>query len=178
MDYKGLYMYKINGFTKKIQGHTILFVLLLTLFSVSSYGQKILSVKDLSNSTTVLKTSGIDVDRLNSLMQDIQPAAYFKNGKSNYYGLVSPVVLFVDYAQLSNISTQINKLARIEMVKIYLRGNNPEMVSQELLNQLPSLKYIFFVCDACGESNMTNILFSRRDLSENILVIHNSEINN
>lgn len=173
-------MLKKFRFAIKIQSQSrlILIALLLALFSVSSYGQQVVSVKDLKNSTSVLKNKDIDVNRLNSLINDLQPAAYFQNGKNNYYGLGGAVVLFVDFAQLSNISSQINKLARVEMVKIYLNGNNPQMVNPELLNELPNLKYIYFVCDSCGGSGMTNALSSRQLFSEDILVIHNAETNN
>lgn len=152
--------------------------LFLILSFSFSYGQQVVSLKDLKNSSSVLRNKDIDVNRLNSLIYDLQPAAYFQSGKTNYYGPGGSVVLFVDFAQLSNIPSQINKLARVEMVKIYLKGNNPQMVNPELLNELPNLKYIFFICESCGDSNMTNALSSRKSFSEDILVIHNAEINN
>lgn len=178
MNVKDIKMFNKHCFTIDKEGRFILFVFLLALFSVSSYGQKIISAKDIESSTTVLKNGGFDVDRLNSLLNDIQPAAYFQNGETNYYGSGDSEVLYVDFAQLSNIPSQINKLARVEMVKIYLKGNNPQMVNPEFLNELPNLKYIFFVCESCGGSNMTNALSSRQSFSEDILVIHNAEINN
>lgn len=178
MSFKGIKIVKIHCFTENSKVHLIVFVLLLSLFSVSSYGQKIISAEDLESSSAILNKSGFDASRLNSLLNDVQPAAYFQNGKMNYYGTTSPEVLYVDFGQFSNISTEINKLSSVELVKVYLKDNNPLVVNQEILNELPNLKYIFFVCDRCGESNMTNMLASRKDLSDKILVIHNSEIEN
>lgn len=160
------------------EGRILLFALLLVLASSSSYGQKVIHESALKSSKMVGSKGGGDSDRLNSLLYDLHDAAYFQKGKINYYGTFSPVVLFVDVEQFPNITTDKNKLARVELVKIYMKGRSPRTVNQEVLDQLPSLKYVFFVCDTCSESEMTNFFPTRDDVQKDILIIYNSETDN
>src|SRR5690554_2470961 len=160
------------------QGRNLLFAFLMVLFSVSSYGQKVINESVLKSTTALVGNSGNDSNRLNSLLYDIHDSAYFQNGKINYYGNSSPVVLFVDVDQFQNISTSINKLARVELVKIYMKGRSPRTINQEILDNLPSLKYIFFVCSNCSESEMTNFFPARDEVEKDVLIIYNSETPN
>lgn len=162
----------------KKEGQVASLLFLLVLFSVPSFGQSVVKESALKTSSASIKNSGFNADKLNSLLYDLQDAAYFKDGKINYYGVSSPSVLFVDVDQLQNISSQLNKLMRVELVKIYLKGRSPRAINKEVLNELPNLKYIFFVCDNCSESEMTNFLPTREDVEKEILIIYNSETPN
>ncbi|MGB3344629.1 MAG: hypothetical protein WBA61_12030 [Aequorivita sp.] len=160
------------------EGRILLFLFLLVLFSAPSFGQTVIHESALKTSTSFNKKGGFNSDRLNSLLYGLHDAAYFKDGKMSYYGISSPVVLFVDVDQLQNISGQINKLMRVELVKIYMKGRSPRTINKEVLDELPNLKYVFFVCDRCGESEMTNFFPVRDDVVKDILIIYNSETTN
>lgn len=162
------------------EGRTLLFLFLLAIFSAPSFGQNVIHEPSLKTSTALMGKSEFDSERLNSLLYDLHDAAYFKDGKMSYYGISSPVVLFIDVDQLQDISSQINKLARVELVKIYLKGRSPRAVNMEVLDDLPNVKYVFFVCDRCGESEMTNLFSSRANGEDekDILIIYNSETKN
>lgn len=180
---------EINYFKQTVQASTaatilnrqiriLFFAFCMLLFTISSYGQKVIHESVLKNSTSLVGKSNTDSNRLRSLLYDLQDAAYFKDGKISYYGETSPVVLFVDADQLQNISGQINKLMRVELIKVYMNGRSPRTIDQEILDELPNLKYVFFVCDRCGESEMTNLFPVRDDVVKDVLIIYNSETAN
>lgn len=175
MNFKGLQMSRIINITRSSPVGLILCTVLLTLISVSSYGQQVLSVQDLNNLGSGFNRSSLDKDRLASLMNDSQSAAYFQGGKISYYGAPNPIVLYVDSAQLSSMTSELKNLSRIEMVKIYSKSGNPQVLDKEVVEKLPNLKYIFYVCDNCGTSNMTNTISAFKGLPEEAVVIHNSE---
>src|SRR5690606_26861754 len=104
-------------------------------------------------------------------------AAYFQKGQTKYYGEAAPVVLFVDMAQLHAISGQLDKLSKVEMVKIYLNGGSLRAVNKNVLYELPHLKYVFLVCERCVESEITSFLPQQDGAARDILVIYNSETN-
>lgn len=178
MNFKGLQMSGIINITKSIRLGLVLCTVLLALTNVSSYGQQVLSVQDLNNSGSGFSRSSFDKDRLDSLMNDSQSAAYFQGGKISYYGAPNPIVLYVDAAQISSITSELKNLSRIEMVKIYSKSSNPQVLDKEIVEKLPNLKYIFYVCDNCGTSNMTNTISAFNGFPEEAVIIHNSEKRN
>ncbi len=160
------------------KGQMLLILFLLVLSNAPFYGQTVIHEPALKTSSAVMNRGSFNLDRLNSLLYDLQDAAYFRDGKMSYYGISSPTVLFVDVDQLQNISGQINKLMRVELVKIYMKGRSPGTINEEVLEELPNLKYVFFVCDRCGEWEMTNLFSSRDDAVKDLLIIYNSETAN
>jgi len=116
-----------------------------------------------------------DYGRASSLIYKRNSAAYFQGGQNKYYGETKPVVLHVDMNQLHNISSQLDKLSKVEMVKIYLNGGSLRAVNKNVLYELPHLKYVFLVCQRCVESEMTNFLPPYDGEVRDILIIYNSE---
>ncbi len=153
----------------------LMIMVLFILFSDYAYGQNVIHVSALNGSS--MKNNGeFDFERAKSLIYKRNSAAYFQDGQTKYYGETQPVMLFVDMNQLQAISGQLDKLSRVEMVKINLNGGNVRSINKNVLYELPLLKYVYLVCDRCVESEMTNFLPPQDGEIRNILVIYNSEI--
>lgn len=153
----------------------VMIMVLFILFSDYAYGQNVIHVSALNGSS--MKNNGeFDFERAKSLIYKRNSAAYFQDGQTKYYGETQPVMLFVDVNQLQAISGQLDKLLRVEMVKINLNGGNVRSINKNVLYELPLLKYVYLVCDRCVEAEMTNFLPPQDGEIRNILVIYNSEI--
>lgn len=157
-------------------GQVIITVILLAFFSGYTYSQNVIHVSELDGSGVTMNNRGYDFERASSLIYKRNSAAYFKDGQMKYYGQTSPVVLFVDENQLSAISGQIDKLSKVEMVKIYLNRGSVRAINKSVLYDLPRLKYVFLVCERCVISEMTNFLPPQDGAVRDILIIYDSEI--
>ncbi len=162
---------------KKVE-RFFLAVIVIMLFSITTYGQNIVHESEIKNSSNPLSENGSGNENLKSLLYDHNSAAYFQNGTTNFYG-ESPSVLFVDFEQFSSIPNQLNKLRDVELVKIFMKTNSPSRIDIQILDRLPNLKYVFLVCDTCNSQNIKNMLSSVQETStSDLMFIYNSDIKN
>lgn len=168
--------YKVSTFKKTPS--FFLFAICIMLFGFSTYGQRVIHESELHNNTSLL-SNDIDTEKISSLLYDHNAAAYFQNGQVNYYG-DQPLVLYVDFEQLSTIPMQSENLQEVELVKIYMKTNSPQQIATQNFSGLPSLQYVFLVCDRCTASNLKNLFSTDQEMNitKNILTVFNSDEKN
>jgi len=154
-------------------------LLFFLLSGISSFGQQVIPISNLESTPSLLnESSGHNMERLRSLLYELQPAAYFMDGTRSYHG-DQALVLYVDEQGLSAINQERNKLTEIELVSVELQNPNSGFLNQEVFRLLPGLKFIVFNCEACPESQIRNMLRSwGQFLGDRVLIVYNTEIPN
>jgi hypothetical protein len=84
--------------------------------------------------------------RLKNLLEEVQPAIYFRNGEIRLYG-ENPTSLYTDVASLQTLLSRITANESIEIVTISLSQSsdlrNP--IDLSIFSNFPNLKYIYIM---------------------------------
>ena len=84
--------------------------------------------------------------RLKNLLEEVQPAIYFRSGEIRLYG-ENPASLYTDVASLQTILSRITANESIEIVTISLSQSsdlrNP--IDLSIFSNFPNLKYIYII---------------------------------
>jgi hypothetical protein len=92
------------------------------------------------------RTSVSNSNRLEQLLNEVQPALYFHSGNLKEYG-ENPTSLYTDSSSLNNITLSIAHKKTIEIVTIKLNQNldlsNP--MDLTVFSSFPNLKYIYIL---------------------------------
>ena len=84
--------------------------------------------------------------RLKNLLEEVQPAIYFRSGEIRLYG-ENPTSLYTDVASLQTLLSRITANESIEIVTISLSQssdlNNP--IDLSIFSNFPNLKYIYIM---------------------------------
>ncbi len=100
----------------------------------------------LRSSESTARNLNTNSNRLEKLLNEVQPAIYFLNGEVKSYG-ENPTSLFTNSSSLREIATRINSKESIEIVTINLTQgvdlNSP--IDLSLFSSFPNLKYIYIL---------------------------------
>jgi hypothetical protein len=84
--------------------------------------------------------------RLKNLLEEVQPAIYFRSGEIRLYG-ENPTSLYTDVASLQTLLSRVTANESIEIVTISLSQssdlNNP--IDLSIFSNFPNLKYIYIM---------------------------------
>jgi hypothetical protein len=100
----------------------------------------------LRSSESTARNLNSNSNRLEKLLNEVQPAIYFLNGEVKSYG-ENPTSLYTNSSSLREIATRINSKESIEIVTINLTQgvdlNSPLDLS--VFSSFPNLKYIYIL---------------------------------
>jgi len=92
------------------------------------------------------RNANLGSNRLEHLLNDVQPATYFTSGEVQTYG-DAPNSLFTNSSSLSNIATSNIARANIEIVTITLStsADLSRSIDLSVFSNFPNLKYIYIL---------------------------------
>ncbi len=109
-------------------------------------------------------SSNLSSNRLEHLLNDVQPATYFTSGEVQTYG-DAPNSLFTNSSSLSNIGTSNIASANIEIVTITLSMNVDlsRSIDLSVFSNFPNLKYIYILSNVETTESVINGLIRNND---------------
>jgi hypothetical protein len=133
----------------------LLLVLAFYCSSISAQerGTQVTQVMEVNAYMAYLRASEVNARNLNSnsirlknLLEEVQPAIYFRNGEIRLYG-ENPTSLYTDVASLQTLLSRITANESIEIVTISLSQSsdlrNP--IDLSIFSNFPNLKYIYIM---------------------------------
>jgi hypothetical protein len=129
---------------------------LLLAFCISLLVIKV-SAQEVRELNSVLSGNNTEVNRLRSLVNDIQPTLFFQQSEVIGDKVEAPVIIDADAASENQLYTNNPKFNSVEIIRI--RINSPEDMKLVLdisrLESFTNLKYIYFLCafDICEEQS-------------------------
>lgn len=117
--------------------------LIICLLLVANSNIQAQNLKDKKEVLAQLDTK--KADKLNSLLNDIQPTIYLENGEMKAFGDGVPVYLKTDAFSINKLNEKNSKFNSVEILEIYLTVEGQEtkiFITPELVSGLSNLKYI------------------------------------
>lgn len=123
------------------------------IMEVSAY------LSSLRTQSATARTSSSGVDRLENLLNEVQPAVYLSSGQTKTYG-DQPTVLYTDVNSLTNASMLVASKESIEIVTINVeRSADLRTIDLSLLSSFPNLKYVYLLSTVeTSSSNLVNLV--------------------
>lgn len=147
------------GKTSQVMKHKLLLMLLLVFIYSGSFAQSTRSngtvvVRDMnallySNGATARQASSdaaLNVERLRSLISEVQSSMYFFEGVVKTYG-EQPTNLFTDLSSLNQVNNSVTQKQNVEIVTVRIKTASElnSTIDLAAFTNFPNLKYIYFI---------------------------------
>lgn len=137
----------------------LLLMLILVSFYSTSYAQGVraesrstINVTDVNTilfsdvSARIASNSAINVERLRSLVTEVQSSTYFYEGTVKTYG-EAPTSLFTDFSSINQLNSSISLKQNIEIVTVRINSASElnSTIDLAVFSNFPNLRYIYFI---------------------------------
>lgn len=155
--------------TKRRTNSLVLIVMISLLLPFLSFSQdfKIIEVKEYLKNEQKVETTKAKVDQttsVKSLIKDLHPSIYVKNGSVNTYGKPAKV-MFIDTQSISSVRDLNVDMSKVEIVtvKINKKEDLSSPIDLSVFSNYPSIKIIHLaVSFDCTVDMLTNLIKNKK----------------
>lgn len=149
----------------------VIFLVITTMASAQNF----YSYSDIISGNTLKNgNNGFNIERARSLVKDLHPKLYLKNGNELQSSSTSNYYADIDVASLPTLSNHANA-NNLEIIRINVKSTNNFSVDLSQLRQFYSgLTYVYVVCDFQCDLNYIRQFFVNDD--PNIMIIYSISV--